>query len=139
MCECGCAEGMNPQWTFAGPKGFTYALAFYTGCRDCDNPPGLMLYKIPTAQLRDEQGDWGPSDWRVPLRLHPVFDGKWEEVAIGFAWPDDMRKALREAGVDEYAETDDLLFDVAHEAKRRFEDQQEKEGTELRRREARDG
>ena len=55
MCECGCGEGMHPQWTFAGPEGFTYGLAFYTGCRDCDNPPGILLYRIPNAEIEDDE------------------------------------------------------------------------------------
>lgn len=81
MCECGCGEGMNPTYTFPGPDGLTYAIALYTGCEDCGNPAGVMLYEIASKDLEGEDSNWGPPDWRTPLTFVANRYG-WREVAI---------------------------------------------------------
>jgi len=42
MGACGCCEGVG-DFRFAGPRGGWYTLAIYTGCKYCDEGPGVNL------------------------------------------------------------------------------------------------
>jgi hypothetical protein len=42
MGRCGCMETIG-DFRFPGPKGGWYTLTIYTGCRYCDEGPGVNL------------------------------------------------------------------------------------------------
>lgn len=115
---------MNPEFTFAGPEGVTYAIALYSGCRDCSTPAGVVLYEIPSAQLTDEDSNWGPSDWRDPLQWVDGAIPRTREVVIPTARPDDLDAILRENDL-EHAGVEGAYTDMAHRAFNEFREWQQ--------------
>lgn len=47
MGECGCGN-FSAKWKLPGPNGVLYAIEVYPGCSYCDNPAGVVVYRVRT-------------------------------------------------------------------------------------------
>lgn len=63
MCECACGN-IEGQLRFPAPDGDVYILDIYPGCRDCDTPAGVTIYRFTQAEV----AEWHVGDAR-PLRV----------------------------------------------------------------------
>lgn len=54
MGECGCGDFVG-DFKFPGPGKDIYVLDVYPGCRDCDTPAGIVIYRFTPK----EAGEWG--------------------------------------------------------------------------------
>lgn len=59
MCECGCSMG-GPDYRFIGPSGYWYGIRIYGGCRNCDAPAGVDVFKMDGDQYRQFDGKHTP-------------------------------------------------------------------------------
>lgn len=45
MGQCGCGD-FKASWKLQGPGNTLYAIEIYNGCRDCETPVGLVVYRM---------------------------------------------------------------------------------------------
>ncbi len=63
MGACGCGD-YSGGLKFPGPDGTVYTLAIYYGCRDCENPAGVVIHRW----CDDEDADWHSLDEPMKFR-----------------------------------------------------------------------
>ena len=57
MGQCGCGN-YGGEFRLPGPGKDIYVIEFYGGCKDCDTPAGIVLYRMN----EQEQAQWGALD-----------------------------------------------------------------------------
>ncbi len=84
MGECGCGD-FAAEWKLPGPNGVLYAIEVYPGCSYCDNPAGVVVYRVRTDD--DAFNVAGLPDLPIGVyQREPLFEGQASDPVSGEAF-----------------------------------------------------